>query len=187
MLETISPSQFLRMIDAGVLGEDEDRAELLEGVICLRDRQTPPHATTLHRSAEALRKWLPPSWHVRVRATVTTSESVVDTDLAVIRGPFTRYDDRHPTPADTALIVEVADSSLARDRGLKLRIYARAAIPAYWIVNLIDHVVEVHTVPTGPAPTPTYGETRVVKLEESLSMTIAGHAITIPASELFSG
>ena len=54
---------------------------------------------------------------------------------------------RQPGPADVALLVEVAESSLGMDRGEKLRAYARAGIPVYWIVNLVDRQVEVYTDP----------------------------------------
>ena len=63
---------------------------------------------------------------------------------------------RHPGPADMALVIEVADSSLPDDRSLKARIYAAAAVPVYWIVNLVDHQVEVYTDPTGPDAAPVY-------------------------------
>jgi Uma2 family endonuclease len=63
---------------------------------------------------------------------------------------------RHPGAQDLALVVEVADSSLAQDRNVKGPIYARAAIPVYWIVNVPDRRIEVFTDPTGPVPIPVY-------------------------------
>lgn len=70
------------------------------------------------------------------------------------------YQTRHPGPQEAALVVEVADATLRRDRTLKLRIYARASVPVYWIVNLIDRQIEVYTDPTGPAEQPSYGQHR---------------------------
>jgi hypothetical protein len=61
-----------------------------------------------------------------------------------------------------ALVIEVADSTLVRDREWKRRIYARNGIPVYWIVNLIDRQLEVFTEPSGPGPSPDYGTTRVL-------------------------
>ena len=55
------------------------------------------------------------------------------------------------------LVVEVADSSLGQDRTFKSRIYAAGSIPTYWIINLADSRVEVHTDPTGPDPRPLTG------------------------------
>ena len=178
--------QWHRMIEAGVFDED-DRLELLEGWIVPKMVHNPRHDASVDCTREAVEKRLPPGWRVRVQSAVTTSDSEPEPDVAIVRGPATRYHDRHPGPSDMPLAVEVADSSVGRDRGLKLRIYARAAIPTYWIVNLIDRVVEVHTDPTGPGPMPTYRETQVVKVDESLSLSIEGQAITVPASELFSG
>jgi Uma2 family endonuclease len=57
------------------------------------------------------------------------------------------YTTRHPGAAEVGLVVEVADSSLATDRGLKARLYAEAGIEIYWIVNLVDRCIEVHTSP----------------------------------------
>jgi Uma2 family endonuclease len=57
------------------------------------------------------------------------------------------YSGRHPGPADVALVVEIADESLLRDRGEKLAIYAAAGIAEYWIVNLLDRTLEVYRKP----------------------------------------
>jgi Uma2 family endonuclease len=66
----------------------------------------------------------------------------------LVRGKARDYVDRHPGSADIALVVEVADSSLAKDRR-RTRIYGPGAIPVYWIVNLVDRQVEVYSDP-GP-------------------------------------
>ena len=67
-------------------------------------------------------------------------------DGAIIRGAADDYSS-HPTPKDVLCIIEVADASLRRDRGYKLELYAKAGIPMYVIVNLIDEVIERHTQP----------------------------------------
>ena len=71
------------------------------------------------------------------------------------------YVERHPGPEDIGLLVEVAETSLDRDRGWKKRIYAVARIPVYWIVNLVDRQVEVFTNPSGPGEQPDYGACQV--------------------------
>ena len=68
--------------------------------------------------------------------------------MVVLRGEPRDYAARHPGPSDVVLVVEVADDSLKRDRK-KQRIYARAGIGVYWIVNLRARIVEVYTLP-GP-------------------------------------
>ena len=70
-------------------------------------------------------------------------------DLAVVVGEGRDYANRHPTTA--VLLVEVADSSLTHDRGVKAHRYARAGIADYWIVNLVDRQLEVYRNP-GPDP-----------------------------------
>jgi Uma2 family endonuclease len=64
-----------------------------------------------------------------------------------------RYSNEHPSHAD--LIIEVSQSSLSIDRNIKCTIYAEAGIPEYWVVNLIDDVIEVSTAPRAGAYTTT--------------------------------
>ena len=85
----------------------------------------------------------------------------------MVRGDRRDYLQRHPAPDDVLLVVEVADASLARDRGVKKQSYAQAGIPIYWIVNLPDRQIEVYTDPTGPSAAPDYGpsDTIIVALD----------------------
>ena len=75
----------------------------------------------------------------------------------MVRGNARTYLTRHPNPADVGLLIEVADSTLAGDRADKGRIYARAQIACYWIINLLDRQIEVYTQPSGPSGAPAYG------------------------------
>jgi Uma2 family endonuclease len=70
-------------------------------------------------------------------------------DLAVVRGREEDYHRRHPGPAEILAVMEVSDSSLNLDRTTKQRLYASAAIPVYWIINLVDNQIEVYE---GPEP-----------------------------------
>ncbi|MGH7302894.1 MAG: Uma2 family endonuclease, partial [Candidatus Rokuibacteriota bacterium] len=81
---------------------------------------------------------------------ILDDRSEPEPDVCVIRGSPRDYVDSHPTRP--ALIVEVAQSGLRRARGRKAAAYARARIADYWIVNLIDHVLEVHREPARPGP-----------------------------------
>ena len=68
---------------------------------------------------------------------------------------------------------------------MKGRIYARAGIPIYWIVNLVDHQVEVYTQPSGPTAVPAYGQRQDIKPGDSLTLVIDGAAVaSIPVAEL---
>jgi hypothetical protein len=100
---------------------------------------------------------------------VTTTDSVPEPDVKVVRGRLSDFATRHPAASDLALVVEVADTSLQQDRTIKHRIYARAKVPIYWIVNLIHDVVEVHTEPTSsPNRTTSRG---IFRRPENSSMT----------------
>src|SRR5262249_49364710 len=82
-------------------------------------------------------------WDVRAQGPIALDdESEPEPDVAVVRGSAREYRDSHPAAA--GLVVEVAVSRLATDRGGKARLYARARIAAYWMVTLVDRVIEVH-------------------------------------------
>jgi Uma2 family endonuclease len=93
---------------------------------------------------------------VRIQLPVTLPDSEPEPDVSVARGDDSLYATRHPGPADLGLVVEVPDSSLAFDRDDKARIYARAGIVTYWIVNLVDRQGEVYLGPSGPSAAPAY-------------------------------
>ncbi len=143
-----SVDEYHRLIRDGYFDAGE-RIELLEGWIVPKMTRNPPHDVAIDLAQEALRGLVPGGWRVRGQSAVTTIDSEPEPDLAIVRGRARDYRDRHPGPEDMALVVEVADSSLGRDRGLKLRIYARAGVPVYWIVNLVDQSIEVYTDPDG--------------------------------------
>jgi Uma2 family endonuclease len=166
-----SVKEYHRMIQSGIL-TDEDHVELLEGWIVPKMARNPRHDAVialLHN--EVIGPRLPKGWFCRGQSAITTRDSEPEPDLAIVRGRSLDYLKRHPGPKDMALVIEVADTSIRRDRVIKARLYARAGIPVYWIVNLAGNRVEVHTEPSGPADAPcyrqrhTYGRTRSVPLE----------------------
>jgi Uma2 family endonuclease len=176
--------EYHRMIDNGFFAEDE-RFELLEGWIVYKMTRKPPHDATVELVSNLLRGHLPQGWRVREEKAITTVESEPEPDLAVVRGSIRDSMSRHPEPSEIALVVEVSDSTLSSDRGLKARIYARAGIPVYWIVNLVDHRVEVYTEPTGPDANPGYRACREVAPGEALPLLIEGREVArIDAREL---
>jgi Uma2 family endonuclease len=155
VLLRLSVEQYHVMIQSGVFSDDE-RVELLEGLLVTKMPKNPAHVTAKRLLLRALEAVLPVGWFVDSQEPLTTSDSEPEPDLGVIQGDFNNYTDHHPGPSDSALIVEIADSSLRRDRGRKKRIYSRASVPVYWIVNLVDRQIEVYTDPTGPGETPDY-------------------------------
>lgn len=150
-----SVDQYHAMIRTGILTED-DPVELLEGWLVTKMPKNPPHSVVTQLTREALARILPSGWYVDAQEPITTADSEPEPDVVVVRGDRRQYLDRHPGPQDVALVVEVADSTLQRDRSLKKRLYAAAGIPVYWIINLLNGQIEVYTDPSGPGEQPDY-------------------------------
>lgn len=149
--------EYLRMVQAGIITE-RDRVELLNGRIIEKMAGNPPHDSALHRVMTLLMQALPDRYVVRSQSAlqIPPSLSVPEPDIAVVRGPFNRFDAQHPSAADAVLVVEISDSTLSDDRGDKLGAYASGGVAIYWIVNLVDRRVEVYSDPTGPDNFPSY-------------------------------
>jgi Uma2 family endonuclease len=108
---------------------------------------------------------------------VTLATSEPEPDAAVVRGGLRDYPDRHPGASDVILVVEVADASLERDQTLKKRIYAKAGIPVYWIVNLLERRLEVHRDPSGPSESPGYRTHEDLGPEDHVRLVIDGKEV----------
>jgi Uma2 family endonuclease len=176
--------EYHRLLAAGILPDGEN-TELLAGIIVPHMTRNAPHDGTLALTEEEIRNRLPPGWSLRGQLALTTADSEPEPDVAVVRGKARDYTARHPGPQDTGLVVEVADTSLPGDRTLKAEIYARAAIPIYWIVNLVDGQVEVYTNPTGPAPAPRYQQRDDYRPGDVVPLVLDGVEIArIPVGDL---
>jgi Uma2 family endonuclease len=91
---------------------------------------------------------LPAGFHLREDKPVRIPElNEPRPDFSLVRGDPWVYATRHPGPRDVLLVVEISDTTLQRDRGEKLLSYGRSGIPVYWIVNLVDHQVEIYSDP----------------------------------------
>jgi len=144
----ITVDEYDRMVESGAIGEDEP-VELLGGELVPKMGQNPDHVWSVDYLDQALSVYgAGAAWHVRKEHPVRIPEfDEPEPDVAIVRGPRAAFRGRHPEPADIALITEVGDASLPRDRGDKWIAYGRAGIPVYWIVNLRDRQVEVYTNP----------------------------------------
>jgi Uma2 family endonuclease len=152
--------EYDKLIETGFLGPG-DKIELLGGQLCVSEPQNNPHATAISLGLDALQKALAPRWHVRVQLPIALDdESEPEPDLAVVAGGPRDYSDH---PSRPALVVEVAGSSLALDRTHKGSLYARARLSEYWIVNLVDRVLEVYRDPGPDAGVPYGWAYRVVQ------------------------
>jgi Uma2 family endonuclease len=134
-----------RLVEAGVFGP-EDRVELLDGLLVAREQEGARHATVVALVRAVLEKAFGRSYHVREEKPIALDEqSEPEPDIVVVPGQPRDYVDAHPSRP--VLVVEVAESSLALDRLRKGGLYARAGITDYWVVNLLDEVVEVYREP----------------------------------------
>jgi len=172
----LTTDQYHEMIRAGILTED-DPIELLEGWLVTKMPKIPRHALATGLVSQALEGKVPSGWYVRVQDPVTLEDSEPEPGVMVVRGHVRQYLDRHPGARDVALIVEVADASLKRDRGSKKRLYARAGVPVYWIVNLIDKQIEVYTEPSGTAADPDYRTHQDYGPADEVPLSIEGREI----------
>ena len=181
----LSVDQYLKMVRARILTE-ADRVELLEGVIVAKMSKNPLHIFVGKRIFAALAAALPAGWHVSKEDPVRGVDSVPEPDCAVLRGADSDYLDRLPARGDIALVVEVSDSSLARDRNAKMRAYARAGIPIYWLLNLADSRVEGYSDPTGPVARPSYRQGWAYAIGESAPVLLDGREVgRIAVRDLF--
>jgi len=135
-------AEYDRLVSGSLLPE-RGPVELLGGALVCAEPQGSRHATAVDLAADALRLAFGAGWLIRTEKPLALGdESEPEPDLAVVAGARRDYRDAHPTTA--ALVVEVAESSLDADRAHKGSLYARAGLPEYWIINLVDHVVEVY-------------------------------------------
>jgi Uma2 family endonuclease len=123
---------------------EDERVELLHGAVVRRSPKGAPHEDAIQQATRLLVRALDPRAHVRVQLSFAASAgSQPEPDLAVVAPR--RYAGEHPSQA--SLIIEVSQSSLAVDRNVKAPIYAEAGVPEYWVVNLVDAIIEVSTDP----------------------------------------
>ena len=142
--------EYERLIDHGFLDED-DPVELLDGLLLVKEPQHSRHRTSVLLVARAMEQAFGEGWFVQTQSPISLDDrSEPEPDVCVVRGSPRDYVDAHPRRP--ALIVEVAQLGLRLARGRKATAYARARVADYWIVNLIDRVLEVHRQPVRPGP-----------------------------------
>jgi Uma2 family endonuclease len=143
----LSVDQYDALVASGVFAK-RDRFQLINGILVAKMTEHPPHAVASTMLWEAYLPLVPAGWHLRVDKSlrIPRRKSVLEPDLVMARGATQDYLEHHPGPADVALVVEVAQSSLSEDRDLA-RVYGVGGVPVYWIVNLVDRQIEVYTNP----------------------------------------
>ena len=176
--------EYDHLIEKGAFGPG-DRIELLGGLLVVREPQGGPHAMGIRMAEEALREAFATGWDVRVQLPVALDEeSEPEPDVSVVPGSFRDYPRAHPSRP--VLIVEVADSSLELDRRDKSSLYARARVPDYWIVNLVERALEVYRDPAPDAGAPygwRYASVTILRPRDRVT-PLSAPASTILAADL---
>ncbi len=177
--------QYHEMIRSGIL-TDDDPVELLEGWLVTKMPKNPPHRLVNRRLRDSVERRVSKAWHVDVQEPIALETSEPEPDLSVIRGKPDDYAARNPIAPDVGMAAEVSDTTLARERGLKKRVYARVHIAVYWIVNLLERQVEVYTQPSGPAEEPDYAQRQEFGVGDMLPLVLDGQEVgALPVAELF--
>ena len=137
--------EFHRMAEAGILGED-DRVELVEGELIEMTPIGSRHAACVNRLVKLLSSL--EAYLLSVQNPVSLDpRTELQPDIALLKPRPDFYASAHPRPRDVVLIIEVADTSAAADREVKLPLYAKAGIPEVWLVDLPGGVIEVYRDP----------------------------------------
>jgi Uma2 family endonuclease len=176
--------EYERLVDLGAFRPGE-RLELVAGALIVREPQGGPHATAVGLAEDALPQAFGAGWTVRAQSPIALDEdSEPEPDIAVV--PGNRRDYRSGHPSHPVLIVEVADSSLQLDQREKASLYARARIADYWIVNLVDGVLEVYREPVADPDAPygwRYRSTAILHPGDVVTPLALSHS-TVPVSGL---
>jgi Uma2 family endonuclease len=170
LVRLLKRSEYDQMVALGLF--DDERVELLWGVLVKTSPQRAPHASTVQKLNQLLMTRLQGRFTLRIQSPLALSEdSEPEPDVAVVAPGD--YEAEHPRTA--LLIIEVSDSTLRKDRG-KAAIYATAGVAEYWIVNLGARTVDVHSSPDGER----YAEVRSLRAGDTLrSAQLADLAIAV--------
>jgi Uma2 family endonuclease len=138
-------AEYERLIELGIFAPEE-RIELIGGDLMVAEPQSAWHYTAIRKVARTLGTVFGPEWDVRTQGPMALDdESEPEPDVAVVSGAIEDYRDAHPSRS--VLMVEVSESSLRTDRKRKGSLYARAGLTDYWVLNLVDRVLEVYRQP----------------------------------------
>jgi Uma2 family endonuclease len=176
-LVPLTVEQYHRMISAGILEEGEP-IELLDGMLVAKDRGPgmtvhPLHSLVVTKLLLLATRLMAFGCHLRSQTALTIRpRHEPEPDAAIIRGRPGDYAQRHPEPADVSCVIEVADSSLERDRTTKLRIYATAGIPQYCLIDLRERRIVLHEQPEPERG--TYREVRELAAGATVDLLLPG-------------
>jgi len=174
--------EYERLVELGMF--TGERLELIDGLLLFREPQGVRHSTGIRRVVDALRAVLGPEWRVDSQLPIALDDdSEPEPDVSVVAHDPALYRVAHPSRP--ALVVEIADSSYRFDRADKMSLYARGAVPEYWLVDLVHEALRLHRDPE-PAPAAPYGwhyrTVQILKPPATVATLIApAHPIPVAA------
>ena len=133
------------LVKSGVLADK--KVELLEGEIIEMSPEGIPRRNTNHRVVKYLRNLLDGLAEVYESHPITLDNSEPEPDIAIVRLPESIYDSHHPYPEDIYWLVEISNETLTKDLELKNITYSRNGIIEYWVIDLKNNKLIVHTQP----------------------------------------
>jgi hypothetical protein len=141
-----------RLVELGFLGED-DHIELIRGELIRTAARGTAHDACITRLLRVLLPSIGERATLQCQSPITLAfDGEPEPDFAIVQNREDDYASAHPTAKETLLVIEVADSSLEYDRTVKLALYAEAAIPHYWLFNVIDRTLEAYSEPAQITP-----------------------------------
>lgn len=134
-----------KLVDAGILADK--KVELLEGNIIEMSPEGIPHRYTNQSVGKYLESLLVNRAYVSLAFPITLDNSEPEPDIAIVRPPLSGYSNHHPYAEDIYWLIEISNRTIKKDLGHKATVYAKNNIPEYWVINLINKKVIVHTQP----------------------------------------
>ena len=165
--------EFEQILDTGMF--EGRHVELLGGEL-FEVTKNPPHDFAVLALAKRLGKLVPEErWTIREEKAIQLNPFWrPEPDIAVARGSYLNYQTRRPGPAEIDLVIEVTETSHETDRGRKYHGYAASGLPVYWIVDLVNRVVEVHSKPTGSGDEACYDAVEIFDETREIVLVLGG-------------
>jgi Uma2 family endonuclease len=168
-LHLFTVEEYHRMAEAGLF--EGQRVELIYGKIVDMSPSKSDHAGIVKRIHNIFREILDKNHIISVQDPIHIDDrSEPEPDIAILQYREDYYTQSHPTPKETLLVIEVANSSLEKDQKVKLPLYAKAGIPEVWIVNLQDHQLEQYREPSEQG----YSSIRILRSKDSVENEVIG-------------
>jgi Uma2 family endonuclease len=162
-------ADYHKLAETGLLSEK--RVELIAGEIIDMSPIGKLHAAAVNKLTQLLHQLIGEAGIVSVQNPITIHDfSEPEPDLAILKPNDSFYADQLPSASDVLLVVEVADTTLAKDRQVKIPLYSEAGIPEYWIINLNEAVLERYT----EARNGEYALRRLYRKGDTLSSELLG-------------